>query len=144
MIVSTASSEIVVVLRRFHLLACCYKLSTCHVLAGLLEARLNSIAHHTTVTMLHSQLDLLLTAELPAAFQNLPPVLSIMDPAGAENTVIIPSILNGLATGFGQAVQSIDGWQGFTVNAAHVDTQSTKFNPWFGPLKPDIIIYDTW
>ncbi len=80
-------------------------------------------------------------AELPPAFQNLPPVLSTMDPAGAENTVIIPSILNGLATGFGQAVQSIDGWQGFTVNAAHVvDTNS---NAVFGPLKPDITIHDS-
>ena len=137
MIVCTASSETVVV----DLLACCHNLSTCHVIAGLLEAKLKSIAHQTTITTLHSQLDLLLMAELPPAFQNLPPVLSTMDPAGAENTVIIPSILSGLATGFGQAVQSINGWQGFTVNAAHV--VDTKSNAVFGPLEPDITIHDS-
>ena len=112
----------------------------CHVLAGVLEAQCKNVARHTTVAIMHSPVEELLSANIPPAFRTLPPVLSDMDPAGAEDTVLIPAIVQGLAIGFGQAVQSIGEWQGFTVNEAQV--VDTKASAVFGPLKPDITIHD--
>lgn len=112
----------------------------CRVLAVLLEAKIRDLAENVTVTALRSQPEQLLPANIPPAFQTLAPVLSNMDPAGAECTVIISSILQGLAVGFGQAVRSIGVRQGFTVNETQV--VYTEAKAMFGPLKPSITIHD--
>lgn len=59
---------------------------------------------------------------------------------GADNTVIIPSILTALANAFGEDLQIVNGYRGFTFNHARVvDTQA---NAVFGTLKPDLTLYD--
>ena len=105
----------------------------------MLEAQSKAIASRTSCSLLPDRkVQELLPATVPPTFQTPPDILKNMQ--GADNTVIIPSILTALANAFGEDLQIVNGYRGFTFNHARVvDTQA---NAVFGTLKPDLTLYD--